>query len=92
MTYPLLEQLCDLLFVLLQIIFHLREASHRELLPVVRTEVLQLGLGLACRREEAEEQFDRFTVKSDEEEHFKQSHYVRGQKTQLALNSCSDFI
>lgn len=51
-TYPLLEQLCDLLFVLLQLIFHLSEMSHRELLPVVRTELLQLGLSLACRETE----------------------------------------
>lgn len=51
-TYPLFEQQCDLLFVLLQIIFYLRETGHGELLPVVRTELLQLGLGLACRNTE----------------------------------------
>lgn len=48
-TYPLFEQLCDLLLVLLQVIFDLGETSQGELLPVVRTELAQLGLGPACR-------------------------------------------
>lgn len=46
------EQQRGLLLPLLQIIFHLQEASDGELPAVIRTEVLQLRLRLACSRTE----------------------------------------
>lgn len=50
--YLLFEQLCDLLYVWRQIFLHLSEASGRILPLEVRTEVLQLSLGLACSKTE----------------------------------------
>ena len=51
-TDLLFEQLCDFLFVMFQVIFHLSQPGHRELLPVERTEPLQLVLGLVCSDKE----------------------------------------
>ncbi len=82
-TYPLFEQLCDLLFVLLQIIFYLRESSHGELLPVVRTELLQLGLGLVCGATERTRGWERshwllLLGNWTNKKNFKSSDYARG--------------
>lgn len=72
--YPLFEQLCDLCFVLLQFILHLREPSNRELLPVVRTELLQLSFSLACTNTETEE---ISIIEKDQEKALKHALCVR---------------
>lgn len=60
--YLLPEQLSDLLLVLFQFVLHLGEPGHRVLLPVVRSEVVQLGLRLAWTAKQTPEEETNMTV------------------------------